>query len=544
MHTSSTPVQQPVRQPVRQPVHHVRTAHLSATDVVVARGGRTVLDGVGLTVSAGSRLAVVGENGRGKTTLLHVLAGILAPDSGEVRRAGRIGVAEQELPVADGATVGDLVADALAPATAALAALDDAALGLVDDAPGADAAYAAALEAAEALDAWDADRRVDRALAALDACADRDRPLATLSVGQRYRVRLACLLGAEHDLLLLDEPTNHLDTDGLRFLTERILAHRGGVVLVSHDRALLRDVADDVLDLDPTRDGRPRTHGGGYEGWREGRRREREAWVQEHAVQVAERSRLEQAAAEARDRLVTGWRPDKGTGRHQRQSRAPGVVQAVHRQQAALEAHRVSVPEPPLQLAVPALPRRPGSTWSARTTSSSPRGWLTPVSLAVGSGSRLLVSGANGVGKSTLLGLLGGDLEPTAGEVRRAHGLRVALVGQESAALDRRGTATQLFERHVGRLVAGGRVAGHEEVSLRSLGLLDREAPGDAGGPAVGGSAASSRAGAPVGRAAPRAAARRADQPPLADPGRRADAGARRQRRRGRGGHPRPTAAA
>ncbi|MGO1854960.1 MAG: ATP-binding cassette domain-containing protein [Microbacteriaceae bacterium] len=168
----------------------------------VTRGGRRVLHAVELTVSPRSRLAIVGENGRGKTTLLQLLVGTLAPDEGTVRRVGSIGVAEQELDAAPGTTVDDLVADAVAPSYIALRALDDATDALSASAAGADDAYADALERAVRLDAWDADRRVDVALEALDACADRARDLATLSVGQRYRVRLACLLGAEHDFRL------------------------------------------------------------------------------------------------------------------------------------------------------------------------------------------------------------------------------------------------------------------------------------------------------------------------------------------------------
>ena len=171
-----------------------------------------------------------------------------------MHRAGTIGLARQELAARDGETVGTLTSEALAASLAALAALDEATLALADGDPGAEDRYAAALDAATRLDAWDAERRVDVALEALGACTDRDRPLATLSVGQRYRVRLACLLGARHDVLLLDEPTNHLDADGLDFLTRRLREHDGGLAVVSHDRALLRDVADRFLDLDPTRD--------------------------------------------------------------------------------------------------------------------------------------------------------------------------------------------------------------------------------------------------------------------------------------------------
>ena len=256
-------------------------AHLSASDLHVARGGRPVLTGVDLTVSPGHRLGVVGENGRGKTTLLQVLAGTLTPDAGSVRRIGTVGVVDQEIPVPPGRSVGDLIDVELAGIRAVLRRFDTAVADLAEEKPDADHEYAEALAAAEAVDAWDADRRVDLSLAALGAVDDRTRPLDTLSVGQRYRIRLACLLGARHDLLLLDEPTNHLDAAGLEHLTARLREHPGGVVLVSHDRALLADVVTEVLDLDPTSDGRPRTYAGGYAGYREGHRAERERWAAE-----------------------------------------------------------------------------------------------------------------------------------------------------------------------------------------------------------------------------------------------------------------------
>ena len=320
-----------------------------------------ILSDVSVTVSAGARLALVGENGRGKTTLLHVLAGLITPDQGVVERTGTIGVARQNLEARNGETVGTLVLGAMRESDRALRALDEATTALAEGRPGADDAYAAALDAATRLDAWDAQRRIDVALAGLDACTDRDRPLATLSVGQRYRVRLACLLGARFDLLMLDEPTNHLDAASLAFLTARLREHPGGVVLVTHDRALLKDVATEFLDLDPSADGLPRRYAGGYAGWQEGRRRDYENWVRDHEAQQAEHQRLADAVSEAQGRLSTGWRPDKGTGKHQRQSRAPGVVQALRRRQEELEAHRITVPEPPQPLRWPPLETRTGA---------------------------------------------------------------------------------------------------------------------------------------------------------------------------------------
>ncbi len=460
------------------PTTRVRRAHLRAVDVHLSRGGRPVLTGVDLTASGGDRLAVVGENGRGKTTLLDVLAGRLAPDRGEVHRSGDLGVADQQLP-SGVRTVGELVDVELAAVRAALRALDAAAADLAAGAPGADDRYAAALAAADALDAWDADRRAERSLVALGAVTDRDRPLATLSVGQRHRVRLAGLLGAQHDVLLLDEPTNHLDAGGLAHLTERLRAHPGVVVLVSHDRALLADVATAVVDLDPTSDGRPRTHGGGYAGWTAGRRAERERWEALHAEQEERRRRLADDLTAAQDRLRDGWRPGKGHGKHTRATRAPALVQAVHRRQEQLDAHAVTAPRPPRRLAVPDLPAAPG-TVLLRAEGAAVAGRLSrPCDAVLRSGDRLVVTGPNGSGKSTLLAVLAGELAPSTGTVRAGRRTRVARLGQESPAPTRR-TARRRYDEAVAALVTAGAVAADEVPALDALGLLD---PDDADRP-------------------------------------------------------------
>ncbi|MGI5203898.1 ABC-F family ATP-binding cassette domain-containing protein [Spirillospora sp. CA-108201] len=458
------------------PVPAGESAHVRAQDIAVTRGSRRVLRGVSVTVSARSRIAVVGENGRGKTTLLHVLAGLIPPDEGTVHRAGTIGLVRQELAARGGETVGALTSAALAAPLAALAALDEATAAMTAGVPAADDRYALALEAAVRHDAWDAERRVDVALDALGACTDRDRRLATLSVGQRYRVRLACLLAARHDVLLLDEPTNHLDAGGLDFLTRRLREHEGGLAVVSHDRALLRDVADRFLDLDPSRDGRPRLHAGGYDAWQDARRGERERWEQDYEQQQAEQRRLQDAVSKARDRLSTGWRPDKGTGKHQRQSRAPGVVQDLNRRQDALLAHRIDVPEPPPTLRWPDLGTRTRAPRLRAQGVGLGERLAGPVDLALDGGDRLLVTGPNGAGKSTLLAVLAGSLQPTEGRLWTANGVRVALITQETAEHDPELTAREVYARHVGRLVAGGALRDADIVPLGALGLLDAAA--------------------------------------------------------------------
>jgi macrolide transport system ATP-binding/permease protein len=448
-------------------------AHIRAEGVDVSLGDRRVLHDVDVVVSAGSRLAIVGENGRGKTTLLHVLAGLTEPDVGTVTRVGTLAVIQQALEARSDETVGSLVEEAIGDSLTALARLDAASEALTQGRPGADDAYAAALDLAVALDAWDAQRRVDVALAGLDACTDRERALSTLSVGQRYRVRLACVLGAQSDLMLLDEPTNHLDAKSLAFLTERLQAHRGGLAIVSHDRALLRDVATSFLDLDPSEDGRPRLYAGGYDAWVDGRRRDRARWEQDYADQVAERVRLAQAAEEARGRLQSGWRPEKGHGKHQRATRSGGVVQAFNRRQEDLEAHVISVPEPPLRMHWPdpgTTPGRPVLTWDETTVHGR---LTTPTSLSVNGGDRLVVTGANGAGKSTLLAVLAGQLTPTTGQVRRHPTARVALLSQEVPDWPPQLAAHQVYERHLAQIASRSGHAPSARVAVSHSGLLE-----------------------------------------------------------------------
>lgn len=446
-------------------------AQLIASDVSVMRGATPVLNHVDLTLTPVSRVAIVGENGRGKSTLLHVLAGTLAPDSGTVQRIGTIGVAEQEMDASDQRTVGEAVADAIAEPLAALARLDVASHALADGTDATAAEYAAALEHAETVDAWDAERRVQVALEALGAETDTTRPLAELSVGQRYRVRLACLLGADDDFLLLDEPTNHLDRSGLEFLTAQLRSRNGGVVVVSHDRALLSDFAETIVDLDPTPDERLRVYGNGYWGYREGRLAERERWEQEYDKQQAERARLQDSLSAAQNRLVSGWRPEKGTNKHGRATRAGGLVQNVHRRREALEAHAITVPEPPQVFRFPELRTRTGAALLSVENVSVTERLRSPVSFSLSHRGRLVVTGPNGTGKSTLLKVAGGDLAPDTGVVRKPRTTRLGFLRQESDLPPER-RASEVYETYLDALVAAGIVPSSDAVGVSQLGLL------------------------------------------------------------------------
>lgn len=467
---------------------------LVADAVTYGYPGHPVLERVDLVVSAGDRVGVVGENGAGKTTLLRVLAGELAPQTGTVHRSGTLASVEQELDAPGGATVGTFVAEALGGIRAAAAELEAAIAGF-DHESGDLARLTAAVARYEHLAAWDADRRVDVALTRFGAPREADRRLDQLSVGERYRVRLACRIGERADLLLLDEPTNHLDAAGIDYLTAQLREWPGAVVIVTHDRRLLDDVMTAILDLDPAMDGRPALYGATrysdyrflksqmIRRWRARYRAERK-----RAVQLAER------LDSTYENLSDEWRPPKGSQTHRRATRARGHVKAADRLIQQLEADAVEVPTPPLVLTFPDLPSLPpqpqtGPLLDLRAPLVTGRLDLAGVRVDVPACGRLLVTGPNGSGKSTLLAALAGSVRLDRGVRSIAPGVRLGVLAQEgptehAAALVAHpraaGAAEQLsgfdaYARHALTLLGAQLLDPGQLVPIAALGLLTEE---------------------------------------------------------------------
>ncbi len=470
--------------------------------------GPEVLTGVSLRVRGGVRLGVVGENGSGKSTLLRLLDGTLTPTAGTVRREGTLAVVEQELVPEPGQTVGDVVHTALTGVRQVAAELDAAAAeyaarieahDLGADDPGTSTAdadldvLADLLTRADHLAAWDADRRVDVALTRLGAPRDPDRTLETLSVGQRYRVRLACRLAERSDLLLLDEPTNHLDDAAIGFLTQELAAWRGGVVLVTHDRQLLDDVATAILDLDPSIDGRPVLYGQpGYLAYRFAKTQALHRWRQRYRAERRRAQRLAERLDASYEGLSDEWRPPKGSQKHRRATGARVHVKAADRLIKKLEADAVEVPVPPLELRLPDLPSlEPG--WDPAmplievrnprvTAADAVRLDLPGTRIAIPPAGRLLVVGPNGSGKSTLLQVLAGALPLARGTRSAVGGLRLGVVGQENAPVVGRGqddprtlTGFDAAANEVLALLARGALDPERVVPIAALGLLAEE---------------------------------------------------------------------
>ncbi|GAA2573874.1 MULTISPECIES: ABC-F family ATP-binding cassette domain-containing protein [Streptomyces] len=451
---------------------------LLAHDLVHTLGARRVLDGVSLTASPGHRIGLIGENGVGKSTLLRLLAGADEPDSGSVVRPPDLGFLHQEMPYEAGATIADVLDDALREARAdlaELAALTERLAVTAEDAPGYATlldTYGARLEQAREREAWDADRRAALVLGGLGLGAvAHDRPLGSLSGGQRGRLALAALLVRRPSALLLDEPTNHLDDDAVAFVEEQVRGLPGVVVVAGHDRAFLDAVCTDLIDLDPAVDG-PVRHGGGYSSYLAAQHAERERWERRWAEEQEELAALRRSAGVTAHRVAPdrGMRDNEKMGYGRRAGRVQHQisrrVRNATRRLEELERGQVAEPPRPLRFAgtVPAAPAEPGEEPLVSLRDTRVPGRLALDGLEVSATERLLVTGGNGTGKSTLLAVLAGHLAP-GGEMRRRPGLTVGLLAQDTVFERPERTVRETYDA-----VLGARRA--DAVPLRSLGLL------------------------------------------------------------------------
>ena len=307
--------------------------------VFFSYGTLPVLTNVSFTCGPADRLVVVGPNGIGKSTLLALAAGRLQPDSGTIagptlsatqlvppihrpaatRSAPGVPLASHP-PLAgdrESRTVAQLI-DAATSGTRELAARFDFLTERLaqDPSPRDEAEYDRVLAAMIARDAWTIDTRLEQTLEALDlGSLDCSRPLASLSPGQRARLRLALTLVERPEALVLDEPTNHLDTDGREHLAHTIDDWQGPVLMTSHDRAFIERTATALLDLDPTpwravaiSKGEPADFGayrvrGSYSDYLRNKADARSRHTAIHADQQAEKRRL---VSHQRDSTVVG----------------------------------------------------------------------------------------------------------------------------------------------------------------------------------------------------------------------------------------------
>jgi ATP-binding cassette subfamily F protein uup len=356
-----------------------RAPLLQLSDLSLTFGGDPIFDGLDAVVQEGDRVALVGRNGSGKSTLLKVMAGLVEPDRGtrSLPPGVSVGYMEQEPDLSAFATLGDFAAAALEPG-----------------------------------EEW----RVEAAGEGLDF--DPARPVATASGGERRRAALARLLAEAPELMLLDEPTNHLDIRAIRWLEETLSASRAAFVLISHDRAFLSRLTRATLWVDRGQVRRQEAGFDAFEAWRD------KLWEEED---VARHKLDRKIKAEAR------WAVE---GISARRKRNQGRVRAL----ADLRKSRAEMirRQGTAALALETGPQSGRKVIEAKGISKTygERTILAPFDLRILRGDRIAFVGPNGVGKTTLLKMLTGEVAPDTGSVTHGTNLEIAVFDQARAALD------------------------------------------------------------------------------------------------------------
>ncbi|MCB6177011.1 ATP-binding cassette domain-containing protein [Rhodobacter sp. Har01] len=375
-----------------------RAPLLQLNSISLTFGGTPVFDDLSLVLQPGDRVALVGRNGSGKSTLMKVMAGLTDPDRGEriVPQGVTVGYMEQDPDLSGYATLGDFAASALPEGES----------------------YRLAV-VAEGLK------------------FDPATPVATASGGERRRAALAKLLAEAPELMLLDEPTNHLDIQAIEWLEEELSATKAAFVLISHDRAFLRALTRATLWIDRAQLRRRDAGFDGFEDWRE------TIWAEEDEA----RHKLDRKIkAEAK------WAVEGISARRKRNMGRVRALQSLRAERAAQLRRQGTV-----ALALESGPTSGKRVIEAKALSKSfgDRTIVTGFSLRVLRGDRVAFVGPNGVGKTTLIRMLTGEVQQDSGTVELGTNLEIAVFDQTRAALDPEATLWESLTGDPGLGVSG-----------------------------------------------------------------------------------------
>ena len=445
---------------------------LQVSNIKKRYGDNIILDQVSFTVNRGDRLGLIGPNGCGKTTLLRVISGDERPDGGSVRHTLpdlRVGFLEQGLGFKDGETLADLLRVArsdldwaereVARLAEALATAEES-----EQAPLMDA-YGRALAKLEAIAAQrTAAHDAESILTGLGlSTISLDTPVATLSGGQKTRLGLARLLLGNPQLLLLDEPTNHLDIQALAWLESWLGAYRGAVLIVSHDRTFLDRTVNTVLELDPTTH-RVTVYPGVYSDYVQVKIREQE---KQRTAYKDQQDHI--ARAEAGIRRLSNYAAsiERGTVNFAIRKIAKGIARRAviqgRRLERELDQERIEKPGRSWQMKLEFVDV-PASGQDVVVIEGVTAGYdgcplFSDVNQVLCAGERVALVGPNGEGKTSLLRVINGQLEPMAGRVRLGANVRLGTYAQEQETLDPDSTPFDTIRR----------VAAMSETDVRSF---------------------------------------------------------------------------
>ncbi len=408
----------------------------SASELIVRFGVQVVLDRASLTILEGERVGLVGRNGSGKSTFLQIAAGVLTPDAGELnlRRDLVVGYMPQMFALDEGATVH---ANILSGAQTVLNLIAE-----YEAAPPESARSGILLEQIEHFDGWNLEHRIRSLITNLHA-PNEQRAVATLSGGEKRRVALCRALLARPDFLILDEPTNHLDTESIEWLEDFLARYSGTALFVTHDRYFLDRIATRVVELSR---GKFYSYAGNYT---------------DYLLARAERAAVEEMQEHKRQKFL---KRELAWVRKAPRARRTKSVDRVERyfEMAAQEAPEAEID---VDLIIPPAPKLANRIIGLRDVSMELGGreLIRNLSLDLQPNERLGIVGRNGLGKSTLLKIMLGQVQPTSGVVEIGARTEMNYVDQNRLLLD---DAKTVWEE-VGEGTEFVRL-GEESITLRS----------------------------------------------------------------------------
>ncbi len=409
-------------------------ALLTLQNAHLAFGLAALLDGADFAVESRERIGLIGRNGAGKTSLLKVLAGVQALDDGAMAQQSglRVTTVPQEPVFAPDATVFDAVAEGLGQVRALRQRYETM------TAAGGDAHELADMQhEIDALDGWTWESRVTTTLTQLSL--DAETRVATLSGGLKKRVAIARALVASPDLLLLDEPTNHLDLAAIAWLEELLRNFKGSAVIISHDRAFLDNVVTRIIELDR---GKLTTFPGNYAAYE---------------TQKAAQLEFEATVNAKFDKLLAQEEVWIRKGVEARRTRNEGRVRRLEALRLTRAARRETLGRVKLEI-------------TSGAQSGKVIAELTDVSKAFGDkvivknftatilrGDKVGLVGPNGIGKTTLLKLILGELAPDSGKIRTGMNMQIAYFDQMRDALDENATLGEFISPGSDWIEVGGK---------------------------------------------------------------------------------------
>ena len=400
---------------------------LSVHDVELRVGARVLMEGVTFRVERGDKIGLVGRNGAGKTSLTKILAGEGQPSNGTINGVGEIGYLPQDprtgnpndlarTRILDARGLGQIIVG-MEEAQQGMGSTDPevsrAAMkryGDLEDRFLALGGYAAEAEAAS--------------IASNLSLPDRilDQQLSTLSGGQRRRIELARILFSGADTMLLDEPTNHLDVDSVVWLREFLKSFQGGLIVISHDIALVEETVNRVFYLDANRQVID-IYNMSWKNYQRQRAADEERRKKERANVEKKASVLQLQAAKF------GAKASKAAAAHQMVRRAEKMLSGLDDVRVADRVAKLRFPEPAPCGRTPLMASNLSKSYGSLEI-------FTAVDLAIDRGSKVVVLGFNGAGKTTLLRILAGIDQPDTGQVEPGHGLRIGYYAQEHETID------------------------------------------------------------------------------------------------------------